>query len=111
MSLRLFRSSWSLMLAPLAALGIAGGATATQAQEEPLIVNMAVPPSTLDPGWLCGIWEAGFVRNFYVRLTQYDTILGTDGHSTQIDTGNIVWSGGGEELQSNPQVLETYLGG
>ena len=28
-----------------------------------------------------------------------------------IDTGNIVWSGGGEELQSNPQVLETYLGG
>lgn len=28
-----------------------------------------------------------------------------------IDTGSIVWSGGGEELQSNPQVLETYLGG
>ena len=28
-----------------------------------------------------------------------------------IDTGTIVWSGGGEELQSNPQVLETYLGG
>ncbi|MDA0228550.1 MAG: ABC transporter ATP-binding protein [Proteobacteria bacterium] len=28
-----------------------------------------------------------------------------------IDTGTIVWHGGGEELQSNPQVLETYLGG
>ena len=28
-----------------------------------------------------------------------------------IDTGTIVWSGGGEALQSNPQVLETYLGG
>lgn len=28
-----------------------------------------------------------------------------------VDTGSIVWNGGGEELQSNPQVLETYLGG
>ncbi len=28
-----------------------------------------------------------------------------------IDTGTIVWQGGGKELQSNPQVLETYLGG
>lgn len=28
-----------------------------------------------------------------------------------IDTGSIVWDGGGQELQSNPQVLETYLGG
>ena len=28
-----------------------------------------------------------------------------------IDTGTIVWHGGGKELQSNPQVLETYLGG
>ena len=90
MSSRLSHSYWRLLLAPLAVLGIAAGATATQAQEEPLIVNMAVPPATLDPGWLCGIWEAGFVRNFYVRLTQYDTIVGTDGHSTQIDTGNIV---------------------
>ena len=28
-----------------------------------------------------------------------------------VDTGTIVWNGGGKELQSNPQVLETYLGG
>lgn len=28
-----------------------------------------------------------------------------------VDTGTIVWDGGGKELQSNPQVLETYLGG
>ena len=28
-----------------------------------------------------------------------------------IDTGTIVWHGGGKELESNPQVLETYLGG
>ncbi len=28
-----------------------------------------------------------------------------------VDTGRIVWHGSGEELQSNPQVLETYLGG
>ncbi len=90
MSLRFISTSWRLMLAPLVLLGLAGGATVAQAQEEPLVVNMANAPATLDPGWLCGIWEAGFVRNFYVRLTQYDAIVGTDGHSTQIDTGNIV---------------------
>ncbi len=28
-----------------------------------------------------------------------------------VDTGTIVWDGGGKELESNPQVLETYLGG
>lgn len=28
-----------------------------------------------------------------------------------VDTGTIVWHGGGKELESNPQVLETYLGG
>ncbi len=28
-----------------------------------------------------------------------------------LDTGQIVWAGGGEELQSNQQILETYLGG
>jgi branched-chain amino acid transport system ATP-binding protein len=32
-------------------------------------------------------------------------------HIHLVDTGSIVWHGGGEELQSNPQVLETYLGG
>jgi len=28
-----------------------------------------------------------------------------------VDTGAIVWDGGGKELESNPQILETYLGG
>ena len=28
-----------------------------------------------------------------------------------LDTGQIVWAGDGEELQSNQQILETYLGG
>ena len=28
-----------------------------------------------------------------------------------LDTGHIVWAGDGEELQSNQQILETYLGG
>ena len=90
MSLRSLSGSWRLILAPLVLLGVASGATAAQAQEEPLVVNMANAPATIDPAWLCGLWEAGFVRNFYVRLMQYDKILGTDGHSTQIDTGNIV---------------------
>ena len=28
-----------------------------------------------------------------------------------LDTGTIVWAGNGEELHSNQQILETYLGG
>ena len=28
-----------------------------------------------------------------------------------LDTGQVVWAGDGEELQSNQQILETYLGG
>lgn len=28
-----------------------------------------------------------------------------------LDTGRIVWAGGGSELHSNQQILETYLGG
>ena len=28
-----------------------------------------------------------------------------------LDTGQIVWAGNGEELHSNQQILETYLGG
>ena len=74
MSLRSLSGSWRLILAPLVLLGVASGATAAQAQEEPLVVNMANAPATIDPAWLCGLWEAGFVRNFYVRLMQYDKI-------------------------------------
>ena len=64
MSLRSLSGSWRLILAPLVLLGVASGATAAQAQEEPLVVNMANAPATIDPAWLCGLWEAGFVRNF-----------------------------------------------
>ncbi len=28
-----------------------------------------------------------------------------------LDTGSIVWQGSGQELQAQPQILETYLGG
>ena len=28
-----------------------------------------------------------------------------------LDTGSIVWQGNGQELQAQPQILETYLGG
>ena len=34
------------------------------AQEDPLIVNMAQAPATLDPAWGCGIVEVGFVQKF-----------------------------------------------
>ncbi|MBT6441225.1 MAG: ABC transporter ATP-binding protein [Alphaproteobacteria bacterium] len=32
-------------------------------------------------------------------------------HIHLLDTGSIVWDGTGQELQAQPQILETYLGG
>ena len=32
-------------------------------------------------------------------------------HIHLLDTGRIVWNGTGQELQAQPQILETYLGG
>ncbi|MDA0339908.1 MAG: branched-chain amino acid ABC transporter ATP-binding protein, partial [Proteobacteria bacterium] len=32
-------------------------------------------------------------------------------HIHLLDTGSIVWNGTGQELQAQPQILETYLGG
>ena len=58
------------------------------AEEEPLIVNMARAPATIDPSAGCGIIEVGFVQNFYVRLTQYGTRTGPDG-TTEVDVSTI----------------------
>ena len=65
------------------------GLTATvAAQEDPLIVNMAQAPATLDPAWGCGIVEVGFVQNFYIRLTQYGSRPGPD-ETTEIEVKKI----------------------
>jgi peptide/nickel transport system substrate-binding protein len=53
-----------------------------------LVVNIAQAPSTLDPAWGCGLYDIGFVQNFYVRLTQYGSREGPDG-TTQVDPSNI----------------------
>lgn len=50
-----------------------------QAEEEPFVVNAAVAPATLDPGWGCTTKSVGFLQNFYVRLTQYAQVPGPDG--------------------------------
>ncbi|MCY4459567.1 MAG: ABC transporter substrate-binding protein [Albidovulum sp.] len=72
----------------LAATGVAGLPAVAVAEDDPLIVNMAQAPATLDPAWGCGIVEVGFVQNFYVRLTQYGSKPGPDG-TTEIDVSKI----------------------
>lgn len=72
----------------LAAAVTALGLSAASAQDDPLIVNMARAPATIDPASGCGIIEVGFVQNFYVRLTQYGTKEGPDG-TTEVDVSRV----------------------
>lgn len=62
--------------------------TTPTASSGDLVVNIAQAPSTLDPAWGCGLYDIGFVQNFYVRLTQYGSKSGPDG-TTQFDPANI----------------------
>jgi peptide/nickel transport system substrate-binding protein len=64
--------------------GISGGGAAGGR----LGVNIAQAPATLDPAWGCGLYDIGFVQNFYVRLTQYGSKEGPKG-TTEFDPGNI----------------------
>ena len=66
----------------------AGLAVPTAAQNDPLFVNMAKAPATIDPSTGCGFVEVGFVQNFYIRLTQYGSRPGPDG-TTQVDLKKI----------------------
>ena len=72
----------------LAAFVAAFGVSVAAAQDDPLIVNMARAPATLDPASGCGIIEVGFVQNFYIRLTQYGSRPGPDG-TTEIDVSRV----------------------
>lgn len=85
MNVRTILASGALVLGTLAILSAPSAATA---DEDPLIVNMAQAPATLDPAWGCGIVEVGFVQNFYIRLTQYGSRPGPDG-TTEIDVSKI----------------------
>lgn len=53
-----------------------------------LVVNLAQAPATLDPAWGCGLYDIGFLQNFYVRLTQYGSKPGPEG-TTEFDPSNI----------------------
>lgn len=53
-----------------------------------LVVNIAQAPATLDPAWGCGLYDIGFLQNFYVRLTQYGSEPGPEG-TTQFNPGDI----------------------
>jgi peptide/nickel transport system substrate-binding protein len=53
-----------------------------------LVVNIAQAPATLDPAWGCGLYDIGFIQNFYVRLTQYGSKPGPEG-TTEFDPSNI----------------------
>lgn len=66
----------------------AADTTAPPAGTGELVVNIAQAPSTLDPAWGCGLYDIGFVQNFYVRLTQYGEKPGPGG-TTQFDPSNI----------------------
>jgi peptide/nickel transport system substrate-binding protein len=64
------------------------GSTSVEGQGKPLVVNIAQAPATLDPAWGCGLYDIGFVQNFYVRLTQYGSKPGPSG-TTQFDPAHI----------------------
>jgi peptide/nickel transport system substrate-binding protein len=68
--------------------GTAGGDTTQGAAGGRLVVNIAQAPATLDPAWGCGLYDIGFLQNFYVRLTQYGSKEGPEG-TTEFDPGNI----------------------
>jgi peptide/nickel transport system substrate-binding protein len=53
-----------------------------------LVVNIAQAPATLDPAWGCGLYDIGFLQNFYVRLTQYGSKPGPEG-TTEFDPSKI----------------------
>lgn len=69
-------------------LALTLGSSSVVGQAKPLVVNIAQAPATLDPAWGCGLYDIGFVQNFYVRLTQYGSKAGPAG-TRQFDPGNI----------------------
>jgi len=80
----------------LAACMFAGSVPAAFAQDDALLVNAAVAPSTLDPAWACGIEEIAYIQNFYVRPFRYAVTEGRHGVN-EIDYGTV-----------EPYLVDTY---
>lgn len=75
----------------IAAFGASSGASskATAASSSrPLVADVGLAPSTLDPAEACNTYELGILGSFYVRLTQYATKSGPGG-TTQYDPAHI----------------------
>jgi peptide/nickel transport system substrate-binding protein len=75
-------------VAVTAGLVVAGTGLARSEAASPLVVNLAVAPSTLDPAESCGLYDR-VQDNTYVRLTQYGRAAGPNG-TTQFDPSHII---------------------
>jgi peptide/nickel transport system substrate-binding protein len=53
--------------------------TSASSASTALVVNLGLPPSTLDPSGTCSLTESGLAGSFYGRLTQYASMPGTGG--------------------------------
>jgi peptide/nickel transport system substrate-binding protein len=86
--------SWRLaaLAAPAVLVAVlvlaATGSAKVGAAGSPLVVNISVAPSTLDPASTCGLYDR-VQDNTYVRLTQYGRAPAPDG-TTQFDPSHIV---------------------
>lgn len=56
--------------------GTGASRTAAPSATGALVVNLGLPPSTLDPAVTCSLTEMGLAGSFYGRLTQYATLPG-----------------------------------
>src|SRR6266568_2214818 len=83
------RSRVLLLGLGVVALALTIGPASVAGKGQPLVVNIAQAPATLDPAWGCGLYDIGFTQNFYVRLTQYGS-KPAPGGTTQFDPGHIV---------------------
>jgi peptide/nickel transport system substrate-binding protein len=71
-------------------VAVGGSAAASSAgSASPLVINMPVGPSTLDPAEECGLSDLTVSDAVYPRLTQYGSKPGPDG-TTVVDAGHIV---------------------
>ena len=80
----------SAFICGLALIFASSGERASADEGDPLVVNFAEAPATLDPSWACTYPDL-LLLNFYSRLTEYGTKPGPNG-TTQIDTDTIVLS-------------------
>jgi peptide/nickel transport system substrate-binding protein len=74
----------------LAVFSATAGASSKSSGSRPLLVDVAVPPSDLDPATVCDFNDVGFANNaLYVTLVQYGSKPGPSG-TRQVDGTKIL---------------------